>query len=281
MGRYGMPYGAASRVRCFARSLIVMVWMLAHAAALAGAAREVQRGDTSARRVPVLAELFTSEGCSSCPPADDLLRRLVDEQPVEGVEVIALSEHVDYWDHQGWKDPFSSHDFTRRQNAYAKVFRTNRIYTPQLVVDGRLEAVGSDWTAVRRALLEAARQPRAAVTLSVRLEQPGKAVSVRVSVRDLIASATASTLQVVAAIVEDDLTTSVLRGENASRRLRHSAVTRSLKTIGAIDRGETSRELSDTLDLHASWRVQRLRVVVFLQDEHTRQVVGATSSRIE
>lgn len=230
-------------------------------------------------RMPVLAELFTSEGCSSCPPADDLLRWLIDEQPIPGVEVIALGEHVDYWNRLGWTDPFSSPEFSRRQEDYAKAFRTDRIYTPQLVVDGRLEVVGSNRTAVRAALAEAATLPHATVVLSSEAGADGRA-SARVSVTGVPASTARSTLSVTLAVVEDGLLTEVLRGENARRQLRHSAVVRRLDTIGTLDRGAASGDFTHTLTIDDGWRRDGLRLVAFLYDAKTRAVVGAATAPI-
>ncbi len=233
------------------------------------------RTDAPGPRVPVLAELFTSEGCSSCPPADDVLRRLLDEQPIEGVQVIGLSEHVDYWDRLGWKDPFSSPRFTERQQAYAQAFRSAQIYTPQLVIDGRTELVGSDWPAIRRSLAESAQTSRAVVGVSGNRSVDGKAASVRVAVQNVPAAAAAAGALVVVAVVEDELVTEVARGENARKRLRHTAVARALETIGRLESGATSGDFTRQVDLDPAWRRDRLRIVAFVQDARTQAVVGA------
>src|SRR5258708_34717196 len=117
-------------------------------------------------RIPVVVELFTSEGCSSCPPADNVLTQLDQRQPVAGVEVIALSEHVDYWDSLGWKDRFSSPLFSARQEEYGRLFRVDSVYTPQVVVNGQAQALGSDADSVQEAIRAVAQGPRANVEIS-------------------------------------------------------------------------------------------------------------------
>src|SRR5690242_9871377 len=125
-----------------------------------------KNGDRKAL-VPVVIELFTSEGCSSCPPADDVLAMMVKEQPVPGAQIIGLGEHVDYWDRLGWRDQFSSADFTARQNDYAsRAFHTDSIYTPQLIVNGAEQVVGSDARKVKQAIAKAAQRP-SPITLAV------------------------------------------------------------------------------------------------------------------
>ena len=155
---------------------------------------------------PVLVELFTSEGCSSCPAADLLLSELVRTQPVPGVRITGLSEHVDYWDHQGWKDPFSSAVFTRRQQEHAGPAPSD-VYTPQILVDGGPGVVGSDRAAVLKAIRAAAGTAKAAIwaewgdtaSRSLHIEVPG-------DVRTAGASA-------FLAVTEDGLQSSVKRGE--------------------------------------------------------------------
>src|SRR5689334_4635092 len=114
-------------------------------------------------RIPVIVELFTSEGCSSCPPADALLARLEKNQPVAGAEVIPLALHVDYWNHLGWADPFSSHQFSERQGEYAAVFGNDSVYTPQMVVDGVREFNGSNSSLAQEAIAKAARESKGEV----------------------------------------------------------------------------------------------------------------------
>src|SRR3954465_9521266 len=118
-----------------------MKWSLLAALVMIAAS---QPASAPSARVPVVVELFTSEGCSSCPPADALLSRLAKEQPVAGAQIIPLGMHVTYWDQLGWKDPASLPDATTRQQDYGRVFGEDRVYTPQAVVDGHDELVGSD-----------------------------------------------------------------------------------------------------------------------------------------
>src|SRR6266849_6423382 len=132
------------------------------------------RGPGSAPRV-VVVELFTSEGCSSCPPADALLKQLSEQQSVPGAQIVALEEHVDYWNHLGWKDPYSSNEFSERQGDYAQVFGTDGVYTPQMVVDGQNEFVGSRSLAAKEAIEKAANRPKAQVALFLSTNSaPGK-----------------------------------------------------------------------------------------------------------
>ena len=227
-------------------------------------------------RTRVLVELFTSEGCSSCPPADDLLRRLIRDQPLDGIEIIALSEHVDYWDHLGWRDPFSSSLFTRRQEEYLDRFDGNGMYTPQIVIDGRFQTVGSNAPVIRAMLIEAAKAPKAVIDLHVASAEAGS-VAVRVDVRELPADVRRD-IDVIVAVAESGLVSDVKRGENASRKLAHDAVVRTLETIGTLARDAAAGTLSATLKTSPRWNRDGVRLVAFLQHRRTRQVVGVSAA---
>ena len=229
-------------------------------------------------RTPVLVELFTSEGCSSCPPADDILTRLVAEQPVAGVEVIALGFHVDYWDQLGWRDRFSSLAYTIRQQDYAGPGQSARVYTPQAIVDGIRTFVGSDAKTAHQSILEAASMPKLAVTIdaSGTAEKSGR---VAIAVRVRPEPERGETSNVLLALTEDGLVSDVKRGENASRRLTHVAVVRSLDEIGRFD---SKQGFSATRDvrLDPAWRRDAIKVVAFVQDRRSRRVLGVAARSI-
>ena len=226
-------------------------------------------------RTPVLVELFTSEGCSSCPPAGALVARLVESQPIDGAEVVALELHVDYWDRRGWKDRFSSSAFSRRQEDYARLFGPDRVFTPQMVVDGAVEFVGSDEAKATSAIQKAAAQPHIAVGLRADL----RGDTVRITVDGPAApSDAAEKISVVVAVVEGGITSAVSRGENAGRTLAHTAVVRRLETIGALDRDAFAGE--GQWKINAGWQSSRLSVVAFLQGQKTRRVYGSAQARL-
>jgi hypothetical protein len=221
---------------------------------------------------PVLVELFTSEGCSSCPPADTFLQRLIDTEPVSGVQVIGLGQHVDYWDHQGWRDRFSSAALTDRQQRYASVLHVEAIYTPQMIVDGRFQFVGSDTKAGRHAIEQALAQPRGAVEVSV---QPASAnrLAVAVTASALPPISRGDRADFVVAITEDGLQSNVRAGENNGRTLAHAAVVRRLMTIGDAAGQQASARTEVGLD--RDWRLDHLKVVAFVQERSSRRILGS------
>lgn len=228
------------------------------------------------RRVPVIVELFTSEGCSSCPPADALLARMERTQPVAGVRIVALEEHVDYWNQLGWNDPFSSPQYRARQNDYAVFARTDNIYTPQIVVSGQAAFVGDD---AHRAYQEIGLAAQSQ-TISVDLKATPNSrsadlmdLSVQVSNPK---SAKAHAANLYLAVTETDLAMNVPSGENAGRMLRHSAVVRSFGVIGRIDpRGSNTGQVVSTLRLPREWKRDNLHAVVFVQERDSLRITGA------
>ncbi len=224
--------------------------------------------EPGAPRKAVVVELFTSEGCSSCPPADELLAHLRRDLSAKNIQVIPLGFHVDYWDGLGWKDRFSSVEFTKRQERYAQALRVDGPYTPEMVVDGAVEFVGNDAGHAQRTVREAASQPEvatvkissaAAYQLSVQVKAPGSAKDA----------------QVVLAITEDNLTTQVGSGENGGRTLHHAAVVRELRQLGQLHEG--SFEANVPVKLQKDWKREDLQAVVFVQEGPTGKILGAAT----
>jgi len=233
------------------------------------------RADTP--RSPVLVELFTSEGCSSCPPADALLERLDRSQPVSGADLIVLSEHVDYWNDIGWKDPYSSHEYSERQSAYAEQFGLRSIYTPQMVVDGHFEFVGSDERRATQAIESATKAKKVPVSISSSSSDE-KTTILHIEAGPLPSSITAESAGIFLAIADNSDESHVSRGENAGRTLRHVGVLRNLIRIGSVDRSAGfSRDMK--LDLNAK-NPRNLRVAVFVQEADAGRVWGAGLARL-
>jgi hypothetical protein len=236
---------------------------------------------SSQLRAAVIVELFTSEGCSSCPPADALLLQFDAQQAVDGAEVIALEEHVDYWDQLGWKDPFSSPDWTARQQAYAAAIGDGNSYTPQMVVDGHSEFVGSRQQEARRAIEDAAQRAKTKVTLTLGKIIAENKVQFTVEIGKLAESARGDTAEVWLAVTEKGLHTNVTRGENAGEDLHHAPVLLTLRKIGVAD---ASNEISFSGDpevkFENSWNRENLRVIVFIQEKKSRRILGGGSARI-
>ncbi len=204
-------------------------------------------------RTPVVVELFTSEGCSDCPPADMLLKTLESEQPIPGIEVIPLGFHVDYWNGLGWRDRFSSHAFTERQQKYVDLIRLESPYTPEMIVDGKTDVVGNQVRDVLHAIQNRAKSPKASVSLK----------SSAPSLLDVAVEHAPDDADVMLALTETNLTTNVPAGENRGRELHHTAVVRSLTRMGTTKGGTYHSQFR--VALHADWHRENLRAVVFLQ----------------
>jgi hypothetical protein len=228
--------------------------------------------------VPVLVELFTSEGCSSCPPADNLLRQL-DAQPIPGVELIVLSEHVDYWNHIGWKDPYSSKFFSDRQSAYAQRFGGGTVYTPQMIVDGTREFVGSDRREAEQAIRKSRSEKKVPVAVGTTTVD-GKVLHAQVEVGALPASLRARSADIYVAVALNQAESQVLRGENEGRRLQHVAVVQSLTKVGTVDRNRNLAQ-NAAIKLEANSDTANLRVVVFAQDPSTGRVLGSALKQVK
>jgi hypothetical protein len=212
---------------------------------------------------PILLELFTSEGCSSCPPADALLRDLDEHQPVDGAELVVLSEHVDYWDDLGWRDIYSLHALTERQTAYSQRLKSQGPYTPQLVVDGTYEFVGSDRSRALEVLKKARELPKINVQItSARRE--GDTFYARVDTGPLPKGA-----EVMLGLLQDRAESQVRHGENKGRDLQHVAVVRALTVIGS---GPAAFSKDVKVALHSP--DQAFRVVAFVQGKNEGHVLG-------
>ena len=231
----------------------------------------VEKNNAPKNKPLVLVELFTSEGCSDCPPADRVLARLENEQPNTDAEIITLAMHVDYWDRLGWKDAFSSNFYSQRQEGYAKGFKLNSVYTPQMVVDGQKEFVGSNFKAAQSAISEAAKNQKATIELATGTDAKNQNSNLKVKISNLPAHENSN---VWLAIAEDNLQTAVRSGENGGKILPHVSVVRDMKLIGEINSTDKTFEIEAAPQLQPDWVKKNLKFVVFVQGKDTKKIYG-------
>jgi hypothetical protein len=264
-----MPHSNGVSAGRFAASLaaVVAIGTAALASLSAGPTPMLAAGEPA----PVLVELFTSEGCSSCPPADALLARLDKDQPVPGARIIVLEQHVDYWDDLGWHDPFASRAATERQKEFAFALNAD-VYTPQMVIDGRKEVLGSDESAARRTIAAVEQTPVTEIRLAWAGDAAGDSRTLKISAAK---SASVKPLDVILAMTESHLHSNVRAGENAGRGLDHDGVVRQFVRVGRTSPGPDNGFASQTsVKLGKDWKPENLRAVVFLQDPKSKQILG-------
>ncbi len=251
---------------------VFMTLLISGAAFTFAVASDPPQGDGAS---PVLVELFTSEGCSSCPPADALLEKLDGSRPILGADVIVLSEHVDYWNHEGWKDTYSSSFFTARQVDYERHFGLTTPYTPQMVVDGATQLNGSDTRAVDRAIEAARSQPKIPIRIvSVSLANP-RELRVHLEVEALPGNFKARKADVFLAVALNHAESHVLGGENKGRDIHHVAVLESITKVGTVEKGK-SFDRDVLVKVKSTPDPANSRLIAFVQESDAGKVVGAS-----
>jgi hypothetical protein len=221
---------------------------------------------TTAAR-PVIVELYTSEGCSSCPPADKELEFLSKQQPVTNAEIIPLAFHVDYWDGPKWRDRFSSPLFTQRQQLYVRQLKLETAYTPQLIVSGRKDMTGTDVNKALLAILESLKAPSGVLTAAT-----SDGIRAKIDVTDLPEHDLST---IFLAVTEDGIASKVNGGENAGTKFRHMAVVRALKPVAFVPVGAASVSADVELPVLPEWKKENLQYVAFVQENSTRRIIAA------
>ena len=229
--------------------------------------------DKSSHPNPVLIELFTSEGCSSCPPADIFLQKLDAAQPIPGAQLIVLSEHVTYWDQDGWKDPNSSPLLTDRQSSYEGPLGENTVFTPQLIVDGTQQMRLGNRQQVEDLLKKAASTPKVPIRIGEVTVDPGNPTALRAHI-ETDANFDKHNADVYVAIAFDHVESQVLRGENGGRHLVHVAVVQELTKIGKLQKGRTFTQ-DIQLKLKIGTDPKNVRLVALVQESGPGKVLGA------
>ena len=255
---------------------IIMVLIAGFVPLPAQVARQVAAAaDSTEKPKVVLVELFTSEGCSSCPPADTLLRQINGTQTAAGQLIVGISEHVTYWNSLGWSDPFSSPVYTKRQNAYGTKFGLDSVYTPQMVIDGAAQIVGSDRFGLVRALQKEQNEPSLVSLRILSIARTGTSLTVNFSTA---AEASVHNADIIAVIADDADQSSVLHGENSGRTLVHVAVARSLSRVAKLRSAvEQTVQIQLPRSFHES---QGHHLILFVQAPANGRVLGVDTKSL-
>lgn len=219
---------------------------------------------TSDKKGFALLELYTSEGCSSCPPADELLGKIQNE--LRDKNVYVLSYHVDYWDKQGWKDIFSNADYTKRQYDYARYMGKDPIYTPQVIINGKIDYIGSQETSLRNGI-KSALSKSASTNLSLEATQNASALAVNYTVEG-----TSKNSRLLIAVVQKEAKSNVKRGENANRVLSHYQIVRQLQ---AVDLNKAKKGTA-SVHLPKNYNAQDFEIIGFVQDMNSGAILEVT-----
>ncbi len=260
-------------------SAVVFCCLLLSTVALSHGARSPQAGspidpDKSSHASPVLIELFTSEGCSSCPPADIFLQKLDTTQPVPGAQLIVLSEHVTYWDQDGWKDPNSSPSLTERQSSYEGVLGEKTVFTPQMIVDGTQEIhLANNPQQIKDLLQKAAATPKVPIRIGEVTVDAATPTMLRAHI-ETDANFEKHNADVYVAIALDHVESQVLRGENGGHHLVHVAVVQELTKVGKLQKGKTFTQ-DVQLKLKPGTDPKNVRLVALVQESGPGKVLGA------
>jgi len=215
-----------------------------------------------------LLELYTSEGCSSCPPADELLGKIQNEYRDQNVYVLAY--HVDYWDKQGWKDVFSNASYTQRQYDYVRFMGKEPIYTPQVIINGKTDYIGSQETSLRNGIKSALSKP-ATVDLSLEAKQQNNALTLNYSINGAFKNN-----RLLVAIVQKSAKSNVKRGENAHRILSHFQIVQRLQTVDL-----KSGKGNTTIALPKNFNAQDFEVIGFVQNANNGIILGAEKANLQ
>lgn len=224
-----------------------------------------QNSAEAKKKTFVLLELFTSEGCPTCPPADANLAFLEREQPFAGTEVVTLALHVDYWNSVNWKDVYSSPLFSRRQKIYEMALKVDQSYTPQMVVDGQIEFTGVNMAKAQKAILEAAKTNKAAIEIVPTKDK------LKIKIKGVPAHQDAT---VFLAVTEDKLASHRKTDRKTGELSSNVSTVRNLSSLGMLTAAQTDLEIETLLQIQPDWKRENLKLVVFVQENASRKILG-------